>query len=534
MHKDLVFIINTNQNFIRTSGKDAEAFLPVLNDFFESISEVYLPLLNMLERLEGEGVRCRFGLVLAPVLCSLLEKAEIQKMYVEWLEKRITLGQKQLSSINSSKSSAVDKSAVNIIEKTIEKNKQLLADYEKKYECNLIKKFSEYHQKGYIELLATCGTDIFIPHYADLLEVVSAQIETGLQSYRNSFGEFPDGFWLPELGYMPGIEKIIRAYGYSYTILDARSVLLCENLPTKGIFYPSRTENSLAIFANSPEIDDELLGENGFALNEVYRNTKRDIGFELPLEQLDSVIPKGSPRYSTGYRYWNRCFEGNCIYNDEAAMKQAEEDARAFLSKKAELLEKAAELLPESDYVVSVCALDAGELRKSWSEWLVWFEDVMRYSSEYELKVSECCELLDKQFSLEKIYPYYSAAGGDGYGESFVSSKNSWMIRYIRKASERMIDLADRFPNDTGLKTRLLNLGAKELLLAQSVNLAKMIENEEFSDFAEKRFKDSIKAFTSVFDSLGSNTVSTEWLTTLEERDNLFPWMNYRIFSKKK
>ena len=197
-------------------------------------------------------------------------------------------------------------------------------------------------------------------------------------------------------------------------------------------------------------------------------------------------------------------------------------------------LEKAAELLPESDYVVSVCALDAGELRKSWSEWLVWFEDVMRYSSEYELKVSECCELLDKQFSLEKIYPYYSAAGGDGYGESFVSSKNSWMIRYIRKASERMIDLADRFPNDTGLKTRLLNLGAKELLLAQSVNLAKMIENEEFSDFAEKRFKDSIKAFTSVFDSLGSNTVSTEWLTTLEERDNLFPWMNYRIFSKKK
>ena len=108
------------------------------------------------------------------------------------------------------------------------------------------------------------------------------------------------------------------------------------------------------------------------------------------------------------------------------------------------------------------------------------------------------------------------------------------MIRYVRKASERMIDLADRFPNDTGLKTRLLNLGAKELLLAQSVSLAKMIENEEFSDFAEKRFKDSIKAFTSVFDSLGSNTVSTEWLTKIEERDNLFPWMNYRIFSKKK
>ena len=87
----------------------------------------------------------------------------------------------------------------------------LQKDFEEKYNCELIKKFSECHQKGYIELIATCGTDVFIPHYSDLPEIISAQIETGLQSYRNSFGEFPDGFWLPELGYMPGVEKIIRA-----------------------------------------------------------------------------------------------------------------------------------------------------------------------------------------------------------------------------------------------------------------------------------------------------------------------------------
>lgn len=531
MHKDLVFIINTNQNYIRSLGKDADAFLPVLNDFFESVSEVYIPLLNMIERLEKDEVRCRFGLVLAPVVCSLLEKKEIQQMYIEWLTKRIILGEKQLSSLSGD---AASKQIVSIIERTIANNKKLLADFEEKYNCELIKKFSECHQKGYVELIATCGTDVFIPHYADLPEIISAQIETGLQSYRNSFGEFPNGFWLPEMGYTPGVEKIIRAYGYSYTVLDARSVLLCENPPAKGIFYPSRTENSLGLFSNAPDTDELIFGENGYALNQVYRNTKRDIGFELPLENLEPVIQKGSPRFSTGYRYWKRCFENECVYDEEAAEKQAAADAESFLAKKAELLSRAAELLPESDYVVSVCSLDACELRKNWSEWMVWFESLIRHSSDYGLEVSECGELLDKQFSLEKIYPYYSAAGGDGYGESFVSSKNSWMIRYVRKASERMIDLADRFPNDTGLKTRLLNLGAKELLLAQSVNLSKMIENEEFADFAERRFKDSIKAFTTVFDSLGSNTVSTEWLTNIEEKDSLFPWMNYRIFSKKK
>ena len=52
--------------------------------------------------------------------------------------------------------------------------------------------------------------------------------------------------------------------------------------------------------------------------------------------------------------------------------------------------------------------------------------------------------------------------------------------------------------------------------------------------FAEERFLNCIENFTSVFDSLGSNVVSTEWLTTLESKDNFYPWMNYRIFSKKK
>ena len=97
-----------------------------------------------------------------------------------------------------------------------------------------------------------------------------------------------------------------------------------------------------------------------------------------------------------------------------------------------------------------------------------------------------------------------------------------------------MVDLADRFPNDTGLKTRLLNLGAKELLLAQSSNLADMIDKDELPEFAERRFRESITAFTTVFDSLGSNTVSTEWLTKIEMKDSVFLWMNYRIFSRKK
>ena len=178
--------------------------------------------------------------------------------------------------------------------------------------------------------------------------------------------------------------------------------------------------------------------------------------------------------------------------------------------------------------------MDAEKLHKNWGEWLLWLDTVIENASAYDLEITTCSSMLKKQYSYEKILPYYSSWNGTGYGENLLSSKNSWMMRYSRKACERMIDLADRFPTDTGLKTRLLNLGAKELLLAQSSGLAKMIDEDDNPEFAKRRFENSINAFTDVFDSLGSNTVSTEWLTTLEIYDDIFPWMNYRIFSKKK
>ena len=52
------------------------------------------------------------------------------------------------------------------------------------------------------------------------------------------------------------------------------------------------------------------------------------------------------------------------------------------------------------------------------------------------------------------------------------------------------------------------------------------------SDFAKESFDSYVLSFTTVFDSLGSNIVSTEWLTKLEKKHDIFPWMNYKIFAK--
>lgn len=530
MTKNLVLVIKANQDYIRHSKKEFVDVEPELNSLFESVSDIYIPFLNLFENLEKDGVKAKVGFVFPPVLCAMLENTEIQDMYVTWLKNRNLLGKSELKRCSD------DSKVTELIKNQIEKNEKLEKDFVEKYNRNLVKAFADYHKKGYVELIATTGTDIYIPHYSDIPEVVSAQIETGLQSYRKCFDEFPDGFWLPDLGYIDGVEKIIRSYGYLYTILDSRSVLLSDKIPSTGIFYPSRTENSLAVFANDPYLDDEIYSEDGFINNFVYRNENRDVGYELPMKQLDPVMHEGEGRFSTGFRYWNRCFNNNTnsIYDIQKAHEQAKEDAHKFLENKADLLSKAEELLPKTNFVQLTCTFDASKLHQNWAECIVWFEEILRSADKYSINITSNNAMLDKQFSYEKVKPYYSSHEGTGYGENLLSSKNCWMMRYIRKACERMVDLADRFPNDTGLKTRLLNLGAKELMIAQSSGLLKMIEDDEFPEYAENRFKESINAFTAVFDSLGSNTVSTEWLTTLEIYDDIFPWMNYRIFSKKK
>ena len=525
--KKLVLVLKSTSEYIKYSGAEAKKYLPQLNRFFESMNSTYLPLLDMCERLENENVPFKFGLVLSPVVCTLFDDAEIQNQYLSWLDNRIEVGRKELE--KSSYSAEITDN----VRRCLSYNQKAKEIYTR-CKGKLNKKFLEFHKKGLIELLATCGTDAFLPHYNDIPEVVNAQIETGFFSYKAFFGEVPDGFWLPELGYYPGSEAFIRQYGFNYTILDSRSFLFSENTPEKGIFSPARFENSLVAFCRDNSTDSLIFDEDeGYANNPLFLETKRDIGFELSQEELLPYFGKDSPRYSLGYRYWARSEDEKTVYNQEKAGQKASEFAEDFLSKKTELLNTAASLLPDEKNVSLLVTLDLDTFRTEWAEGLFWIENLFRKVSSFGVSFELARNLIENQYSLQRIKPCYGSNTPLGYGEELLSSKNNWMMRYVRKASERMVDLSDRFPDDTGLKARLLNLGAKELLMAQSSGWAKMIEDDDFPEYAEMRFKQSINDFTAVFDALGSKTVSTEWLTNLENAHQIFPWMNYKIFCKK-
>lgn len=527
--KNIAFLLDAHQIYIPQNGSGTNQTL--LIDFFQTISGTFIPLLNMFESLEKDEVHFKIAIAFSAPLCTMLADPVVQEQYIEWLDRQISFGTQELKRC-SNKSDIID--SVNFF---LRKAKQDKIDFTEKYEQNLIKYFSLFAEKGFLEIVATTATSVFLPHYIDMPEAINAQIETGLYAHRYFFGQPAEGFWLPYLGYTKGLEKNLRSYGIQYTILDSQSILFSETEPVNGLFTPARFYNSLAVFGRDSE--NQILGEDSFVKNKIYCDAERDSGFELSTDELKTFEIPGSARQATGYCYWNNFnnedAEGTVdseVYNPQKAMEQVCTDAETFLQRKNVRLDKAAALLPVPA-VSLICTCNAVDLGTKWIEGIAWLEKVIRGAAKYGMNVTSFPDLLPIDIQLQKIKPYSSAAYGAGYGENFLDNSNSWMMRYVRKAAERMIDLAGRFPADTGLKARLLNLGARELLLAQSSELAKMIQEGNNPDYAEKYFKKAIAAFTTVFDSLGSNTVSTEWLTTLEREHSIFPWMNYRIFSKK-
>lgn len=520
--KNLSIVVVAHQPYVRHICKEGE--LPgAENDiFFGALSQTYVPLVNLLNKLEAENIDSKFSIVLSPVLCSMLDDEVLQSQYVEWLDRCIVLGQKEKERLASCPE--LLKNAEEQLEKIVQTRK----DFVEKYECNLLRQFAGFAKRGRIEILASCGTHAFLPHYADMPEVLNAQVETGIMSHRHFFGRAPDGFWLPYMGYVKGIERTLRSYGINYTVLDTHGILFSENAPKTGIFVPDRCWNSLVVFGRDGEASQKINGCEGFSSNPVYKNQEKDIGFELEESELEGFLPPDSPRSNTLFRYWSKKDDSDSPYDSKKALEQAKVDAAAFLDEENQKLEKASKYLENP---VLVCTIEAAALGQCWAEGMDFFEEVLRKNASSKFVATG--DLIKDQFKLEKITPYPSAASGTGYGEDLLDSSNSWMLRYTRKMCERMVDLSGRFPDDTGLKVRLLVLGAKELMLAQSGELAKMIHSGVFSDFARESFTKSVIDFTKVFDALGSNTVSTEWLTKLEKEHNFFPWLNYRIFCRK-
>ncbi|MDR2375442.1 MAG: DUF1957 domain-containing protein [Treponema sp.] len=511
--------------------------------FFESLSETYLPLLEMLERLDRDRVPFRLGISVSPILCHHLEDQELLGRYLDYTARQIEFGKHEMRRYRNNE--RLKKLAQYYCDRIIERR----FNFSERYDGNILKVLNTFQRKGKIELLAAAATHAFLPFYVSYPEAVQAQIEVALSSYHRCFGKFPQGFFLSEMGWTGELERPLRSYNLGYTIVEAHGLIYGDPPAQKGSFYPVRTPRGIFVLGREYYSGEDLQELSGGVL---YRDNLRDSGYDLPAASVGPFLGPGGARGPTGYKYYTRGAgalgagsgwaggpaapdSAAGIYNPAAARGQAARGAEIFLRRCLSRLKSAAALMDGAP--LCLCVFKAGELGRSWYEGFDFLEQFFRQGAQIEgPRFMTPAEFLYKQqvTNFQTTLPAYSSGGFNGYGETWLHVSNDWMYRHTFRALERMIELAERFPDNTGLKERALNQAAREILLVLSSDWPGMLYRQESSALAVSCIEDALRNFTTIYEALGSNYISTEWLTNLEKRHNIFPHINYRIFRRKK
>jgi len=401
-----------------------------------------------------------------------------------------------------------------------------------RYGRNLTGAFKKFQDLGKLEII-TCGaTHGYLPLMDVCKESVSAQIKVAVSHYQSVFGRKPRGIWLPECGYYPGHDKILKEAGLSYFFTDSHGTLHGKPRPKYGVFAPVYCKGTgVACFSRDLESSKQVWSSiEGYPGDYNYREFYRDIGFDLEYDYIKPYIHPDGIRINTGIKYYRITGTGNHKepYVSRWAREKAADHAGNFMFNRQRQVEYLYELLGKKPIIVS--PYDAELFGHWWYEGPMWLEFLIRKIAfdQDEIKLTTAPQYLSENPRNQVITPSMSSWGWKGYSEMWLQGSNDWIYRHLHNASDRMTELVKAYPSAEGLTRRALNQALRELLLAQSSDWAFILGTGTHTEYAIRRTKDHLLNFNRLYEGVKGNSIDQNWLSGIEYKDNIFPDIDYK------
>jgi 1,4-alpha-glucan branching enzyme len=497
--------------------------------FFEAMTETYVPLLHAFENLSRDGIDFRLTLSMGPPLLTMMRDTLLLSRYAAKLDLLVELGDKEIERTRGN-------DAFHPIARMYRDRFSGVRDTFRRYEGNLVQAFRNFQDAGKLEIITCNATHMFLPLADRNWAACHAQIEVACREYERHFGRRPRGMWLGECGYFRGLDELLRESGIDFFFVDTHAILYGDTRPAYGVYAPVHTPAGVAAFARDAESSKQVWSsKEGYPGDALYRDFYRDIGYDLDLSYIGPYVHTDGIRHATGFKYHRITgrdvpLHEKAPYDFGAARDRSAMHAGNFLFNRGRQVEYLRSKMDRDPIVIA--PYDAELFGHWWYEGPQFLEFLFRqmlYDQDLVAPITPS-EYLGLYPTNQVQTPCTSSWGYKGYAEYWLNGTNEWAYRHIHKAGERMVELARTFPDAQGLRRRALNQAARELLLLQSSDWPFIMKTGTMVPYAVKRVCEHTNQFNALYDGLKKGELSEEWLLTLEEKDNIFPTIDYRVY----
>lgn len=500
---------------------------------YEAITETYIPLIAMMERLVRDGVDFRLTMSLTPPLVSMLADNLLQRRYQRHIEALIELAEKEVARTAKHQREFYD--AALMYRERFYEARRIFVEH---YHSNLIEAFRNFQNAGVLEIATCSATHGFLPLMQEFPNAVRAQLAVGRQSYVEHFGRPPRGIWNAECAYFPGLDMALREQGIRYFFIDTHGILHADRRPVYGVHAPLYCHSGVAAFGRDIESSKSVWSaDEGYPGDFDYREFYRDIGYDLPHDYIAPYIHSTGMRMSTGMKY-HRITGRPCELRDKqpyrpsVAAERAHAHAGNFMFNRERQVEHLAHQMDRPPIVVA--PYDAELFGHWWYEGPTFLESLFRkiHFDSSRLDTITPSEYLDRYPINQIATPGFSSWGAHGYCDVWLEGSNDWIYRHLHKATRRMIQMANKCRLEADpIRMRMLNQASRELLLAQSSDWAFIMKTKTMVDYAVKRTQDHLLGFRDLWRMIEDGTENVEYLVDLEKRNNIFPNIDYRVYA---
>ena len=497
--------------------------------FFEALTETYLPLLDVFEGLQRDNIHFRITMSLTPPLLSMMTDPQLQQRYVRYLDERLQALKGEAERTRG------DPNFYPVIEFYIDFFNKLRRQFVEDYHCDVSQAFRRVMEAGNLEII-TCGaTHGYFPLLASQEESLYAQLSMAVRTHERILGRRPTGMWLPECGYLPGVDRLLAEFGINYFFVDSHGLLNADPRPKYGVHRPARTPAGPAAFARDYESSKQVWSaEEGYPGDSIYREFYRDAGFDVPQPHIQSLLHAGIPTF-TGLKYHRITGRGDWKepYHPGWATERVAEHAGNFLFNRQKQVEWLNSVIDQPPIIVA--PYDAELFGHWWFEGPQWINFLFRKIAcdQDDIRTTTPAEYLAQFSDLQTVQPPECSWGAGGFHEVWLNGNNDWVYPYLHDAAEQLSQLVRDIPDAAGDQRWALDQAARELLLAQSSDWAFIMKTGTSVDYAVKRFKTHIHRFHRCIEMATTGQYDPTYLNAITERDSLFPDMDYRVFQKR-